>query len=125
MDLSRPIFVGLNAAKMRLQELKRGQMAAKRQMQAVTHREQITRRRVAPLNVSTFEAFEHEPGVWRDQASCDAPHRAPMKAIAAVLPVLHLLNTAQQCLMYNCAPACVQLPPLPKRGNCATLVAAQ
>ena len=56
--------------------------------------------------MTTFEGEEHEPGVWRDQASCDAPHRAPMKAIAAVRPVLHVLNTAQQCLMYNCAPAC-------------------
>ena len=60
-------------------------------------------------NVPTFEAFEHEPGVWRDAASCDAPHRAPMKAIAAARPVTCPKHGAQQCPMYNCGGTSVQL----------------
>ena len=39
-----------------------------------------------------------------------------MKAIAAVQPVLHVLNTARQCLVYNCI-----VPPLCL--NCATKAA--
>ena len=64
------------------------QMAAwkeKRRLQAGDWRAPFTN--PVEKNVTTFEAFEHEPGVWRDAASCDAPHRAPMKAIAAARPV--------------------------------------
>ena len=88
------------------------QMAAwkeKRRLQAGDWRAPFTN--PVEKNVPTFEAFEHEPGVWRDAASCDAPHRAPMKAIAAARPVLqlvHVLNTElnnARCTIVV-APAC-------------------
>ena len=85
MQLSSPIFAGLRAAKMRLQGLKKAQMAAKREGWALVHR--VRERELqtggfllkAPhlrANVTTFETLS-----TRLVSGVTKPHVTPPTAL--------------------------------------------